>query len=69
MENEKECDQYLKVKDFRSFVLHAQVLQAELEKETAIKKSPKDVDKAVINKIDCLIKVIASDDYLGERRF
>ena len=60
----------LKVKDFVSIAFKAKELQSELEKEIAQqKKSAKEVDQAVIDKVVKLVHFITDEDYLGVARF
>ena len=67
---EEEQYSLLKVKDFKSIVLETKQLMEELEQEIKQqKKSPKEVDQAVISKVIKLIKIITDEDYVGVARF
>ena len=60
----------LKVNDFELILVKANGLLEELKQEAKLlKKSPKEVDQAVISKVIKLIHIITDDDYLGVERF
>ena len=60
----------LRVNDFKQIISEAKGLLEELEQEIKQqKKSPKEVDQAVINKVIKLIHIITGEDYVGVARF
>ena len=67
---EEEQYSLLKVNDFKSIVFESKELLEELELEIKQqKKSPKEVDQAVINKVIKLIHIITGEDYVGLATF
>ncbi len=60
----------LRVNDFELILLKANGLLEELKQETTThKKSPKEVDQAVISKVTKLINIITENNFLGVPRF
>ncbi len=60
----------LKVNDFELILYKANGLLEDLKQETTTqKKSPKEVDQAVINKVTKLINIITDNNFLGVARF
>ena len=54
---------------FSSIVFKIKEIDGELEQDLKIVKNPKDIDKAIENRIKDLFDYIADDEILGEERF
>ena len=59
----------MKKNDFSVIVFKVNDINSKLENELKTIKIPKDIDKAIENKIKELIDYIADDEILGEDRF